>query len=132
MTSGHVGTCLRQSNKLFSAAAPPRIAALTSSSALFCRLAPEQATGPDCTRRMSAGKPAPLRRACGSVPRLTSFYSSYTLFGPSSQIFTQDVDLLDRISILLSQHTEVILHIMKPLPHQVTITLENFALPCNP
>ena len=34
--------------------------------------APEQGTGPDCARRRYAGKPAPLRRARGSAPRLGS------------------------------------------------------------
>jgi len=34
------------------------------------RLAPEQGTGPDCSRRLPAGKPAVTRRARGSAPRL--------------------------------------------------------------
>jgi len=38
---------------------------------LPCRAsASEQGTWPDCARRMSAGKPAPIRRARGSAPRL--------------------------------------------------------------
>ena len=57
-------------NTLFPATASPGIAALSSSSALPRRFAPEQGTGPDCARRMSVGKPAPIRRARGSAPRL--------------------------------------------------------------
>ncbi len=56
-------------NSVFPATPSPGIAALPSSSASPRRSAPEQGPGPDCARRLSAGKPAPLRRARGSAPR---------------------------------------------------------------
>jgi len=58
-------------NRSWRRSASPGIAALTSSSTLFCRLAPEQGAGPDCaSRSLRVQAPCISCDARGSAPRL--------------------------------------------------------------